>query len=308
MYKITKLLTILFAVLLIAVGCSKKEEPTPSTQNDTEEEVKISLKEKASSNYITSARKNVETSSKKDKDVYSSYVITDKVTSFDTSDGKKIRIDGNKLYVNDEKIDTNVKFKTLYNKVIKTVDGAQYVFLISTNGELYALKLDNLLLPKISTKKKVTNFTSARFNGDTNNSNVVSYVFVLQNDGNFYDVFSNIRYDENIKMMNNGVLVYNDNTVSNMSGFMFEDKSGNYYKIKYSFFAEDKEFGKVTYIVTDNNKLVFGFEKELYMMIYESKSNLSNLSFNKNTSELSFKLGAEDITIEKASCKEYCPN
>ena len=311
MNKITKLLTISLIVLLVAVGCSKKEQPKPAIEvNNTEEEVKVSLRDKSTGNYITGSRKNVSVSSKKDKEYYKYYVINGLDTSFSTSDGKEIRIDDNKqLYVNDKKIDTDVKFKTLYDKIIKTSDGAEYVFLISTNGELYALKLDSLLLPKISTKKKVTNFTDAKYDGDTNNTKVRNYVFVLEEDGNFYEVFSNMRYDENIKMINNAILVYNDNTVTNLNGFVFQDKNGNVYKIKYAFLAEDKEDGNVTYILTDDNKLVFGYEKEYYMMIYELNTGVSNIEYNKNTLELKIKTSNEDIVINKAKCvNNYCPN
>jgi hypothetical protein len=298
--------------LFIFTGCgSKKEESHPIEQieNKTIEEPKITIRERATGTYITKTKKDVIVNSNKDNKMYPNNIINENINTFVAPNGKKIRLDSNKdLYVDDVKIDIDAKFKTLYNKIIKTVDGAEFVFLISTKGEVYALKVDDLLIAKISTKKKVSNFVNIKYTGDTNTTNITTYAFVLESDGNFYDVFSGIRYDENIKMLYNGVLVYPDNTISNMNGFMFENKAGEYYKIKYAFLSNEKAYGNVMYIITEDNKLVFGYENEHYMMIYEANDNLLNFTYDKNDSKLIINLSKEEINPPKVICNEYCPN
>ena len=298
---ILSFMIIILVILIIYVAINKKNN------NNAED----TLKDNIIRTYINKKKKDIVLSEKKDIDTYNDKIITELNNTFNYQNEnitKKIYIDeNNDLYIDDSKIEIDAKFKTLYSKEIVTID-SKYLFLISIDNKLYALNLESLVLSPMTLAHGVTNFVNIYYDSDSDEL-LNNYAFVLQDDGNIYDIFSGLRYDESIKLLFNKILIYNDNTISNMNGFMFETEEGKYHKIKYAFKYQDKEFGDAIMIITDENRYVYSYDKEYFMNTYEGESSIINLEYNQNNNILKIYLDNGNMIEYKATCSKYfCPS
>ena len=218
----------------------------------------------------------------------------------------------------DDKIISNVKFKTLYSPRTEDYDGI-YIYLISNTNNLYymALKennLTNVVVEKIETKYPVLNFTDISYNNDISPSG--NTLFVLEQDGNIYEVASGLRYHENIKLIFDNIMVYEDNTISNVYGEMLEDENGNYFKIKYIFNSNGEDAYLEHYaiiIITEDDRLISIPHNDYSHYAYLDSYKVKSVKFDQ---KYPFQLGKLEIQLEdnavfefKAKCSIwYCPN
>ena len=165
----------------------------------------------ASGIYIKNKKKEVAENNILDREVYSDNIITNIVKKIDYNDYKFFINEDQLLCVNGTIIDDEVKIKTIYDKIIKTYDD-EFIFMISNENLLYAVSIKNLMFTEIYTANKVLNFVDLKYQGD--NSNYNKYVFILEDDGNIYELFSGMRYNINVKILFGELLVYDDNSIS----------------------------------------------------------------------------------------------
>ena len=262
-----------------------------------------------------------------DKDTYKDNIITEIKKSIDYTffNNKKsiigkIYIDDNGyLFITDElnydkrKI-SDIKFKTLYWDGIN-IYSSIYILLISQTNDLYYLKVDSnniktVKVYEVPTKYKVLNFVDINFDNDMLPSK--STLFVLEADGNIYEVNSGIRYKKNIKVLFDSIIVFDDNTVANAYGKMLEDKNGNYYKIKYAFNVKgDKEYHNYDFImiVTEDNKAISILREDNYRYSYEDLFKIKNIAFDKKnpfvTGKLKISFDNNSEFIFDAMCSTY---
>ena len=263
----------------------------------------------------------------KDINAYKDSVINDIITSvnyivYDSNKSiyGKIFIDKAGLHITDENENdlvnlSNLHFKTMYKKEIDYNDGI-FIYLITEEGGTYMLKFDNnnirnTTLDVMPTKYKVTNFVDIDFKLDMPPS--LNTVFVLEEDGNIYDLFSGLRYDENIIGLYNKFYVFDDNSLSNIYGYMYEKNYSNY-KVKYAFkVCEENDFieNDSVIIITENDELFYVKNNEFwsYYMYYKKVKNVSidaKYPFVKSNLKLTFD-DNETINL-KATCSTYfCP-
>ena len=241
-------------------------------------------------------------------------------TFFDENKSLKglIYIGENKnLYIKDDitnvsKKISSINFKTMYTKDIE-YDSGIYVYLISEDNDLYSLSfvstnLEELKINKINLDYKVLNFVDVNFDYDI--TGPFNSLFVLADDGNIYDVSSNIIYSENIKSLYYDLYVLNNNIMTNKYGDILMNKNKEYYKIKNIFETyEDNYFsGKNTkIIITEDNKLLY-FDS-MFLKINEYSLNVKKVDFDtyypyvKGNLKIIFQ---DDSFVEfKASCNQF---
>lgn len=170
-------------------------------------------------------------------------------------------------------------------------------------------KIENsdIFLTKVVTNSNVLNFVNINYNSDLDNTQ--NLVFVLLDNGNIYEAFSDLRYNPNFKIIFDNVMVYPDKSMSNVSGYIFKDSNGNDYKIKYIITTKEKGIDDVIIIITEDNKFIFGYVKEQLQIIYEKTSKVTNVVCDTASpfTEGNLKVYFEDKHIEfyKASCSKY---
>ena len=254
---------------------------------------------------------NIEDNTTLDKDTYHDKIITDKVTSINY-DNKNIHINDNgELYIDDSKINTDILFNTLYDKVITNYDD-KYLFLISIDQVLYILylnDLDNLYVREITTLDKVLNFTSL---GETNNSEVRN-LYILLADGNIYEALNGLRYDNNKTILFNNIIVFSDKTLANVSGYSLKDKNSNKYKVKYAFMTISDDDNNYLIIITDDNRYITISSSDGYMTVYENPSKVKNITYDNNIPQTNGNLkitlsNNKEINIEAMCGIDYCIN
>lgn len=236
----------------------------------------------------------------------------------------KIYIDkNNELHITDDlesidKVISELKFKDL--KPLESDEyGALYVYLISNDNKLYYLMLDtnniyDAAVYEIEMNKPVLSFSNISYDNDVSPSS--STLFVLCSDGNIYEVTSKLRYHNNIKLVFGRVMVYEDNTMSNIYGKMFEDNNGNYYKIKYIFnaLASDAFLDKpVGIIITEDNQLIVSIIDEYYRRINVANKKIKNIEFDKKSPFVTGKLklefeGGKKMEFDANCSVYYCIN
>lgn len=216
----------------------------------------------------------------------------------------------------EDKIISDIKFKTLYLLDSNDYNGI-YIYLISLTNKLYYFALhDNELkdmdIKPISTRYPVMNFTNISYENDISPSG--STLFVLEQDGNIYEIASDTRYHENIKLLFDSLLVYDDNTVANIYAKVYRNSEGKEFKAKYLLNAEASDFIRMPtmIMITEDNEVVFISQVDYnYEYIYYSK--LKDIKYESNYPFTSSKL---NLTFENNNSLEfsaycslwYCPN
>lgn len=278
-------------------------------------------------NKLSNAKKDLIYSDTLDKDTYSNEIINEQRTNINYNfyDDKKSIV--GKIYIDDDKYlnitNTNendilrlpgIKFRTMYLKEVKYNDGI-YLWLISEDNDLYCVSLTSnnikeTKLTKIDTKYKVLNFTNLNFDSDLLPSG--NTLFVLEEDGNIYEITSGLRYTSEIKSIFDNILVFKDNTIANIYGNVFENKEGKLYKIKYVFNSKPSEVLKnheALLIITDDNKLISALYDEKLNYVHEFSKKIKSINFEKNVPFVNGKLiitFEDDYNLEfDAYCSAY---
>lgn len=285
--------------------------------NTTDTEV-IDFKKNTTSLHVINRKKHLVEENIIDKDVYQKNIITNILTDFSYNNGNVvINInDNNELVINDKIVSNDLKFKTLYDKIVFNGD-KEYLFLISNDNKLYNLSLteiniDNNIFPltELVTVGNVLNFVDINFDSDSDKTN--NLIFILLDNGKIYEAFSGLRYNSKIKLLFDNILVYQDKTISNVSGYIFKDENNNEYKIKYAFMTKENN-DDVILIITEDNKMFFGYVKEQLFNYYVKKMVVKDILYDNNNymSKGLLKVYYEDDSVEEyeAICsKNYCVN
>ena len=285
--------------------------------NTTDTEI-IGFKKNTTSLHVINRKKHLEEENIIDKDVYQKNIITNILTDFSYNNGNVvINInENNELVINDKIVFNDLKFKTLYDKIIFNGD-KEYLFLISNDNKLYNLSLteiniDNNIFPltELVTEGNVLNFVDINFDSDSDKTN--NLIFILLDNGKIYEAFSGLRYNSKIKLLFDNILVYQDKTISNVSGYIFKDENNNEYKIKYAFMTKENN-DDVILIITEDNKMFFGYVKEQLFNYYVKKMVVKDILYDNNNymSKGLLKVYYEDDSVEEyeAICsKNYCVN
>lgn len=285
--------------------------------NTTDTEI-IGFKKNTTSLHVINRKKHLEEENIIDKDVYQKNIITNILTDFSYNNGNVvINInENNELVINDKIVFNDLKFKTLYDKIIFNGD-KEYLFLISNDNKLYNLSLteiniDNNIFPltELVTEGNVLNFVDINFDSDSDKTN--NLIFILLDNGKIYEAFSGLRYNSKIKLLFDNILVYQDKTISNVSGYIFKDENNNEYKIKYAFMTKENN-DDVILIITEDNKMFFGYVKEQLFNYYVKKMVVKDILYDNNNymSKGLLKVYYEDGSVEEydAICsKNYCVN
>ena len=281
---------------------------------------------------IADNKKNYNWPDEKDNELYKEYIITEnrKKINYEFSYGNE-KIVG-EIYIDDEGFlhitETNekndklllpaVKFKTMFAREDMQSIGMIWVYLISEDNDLSYLTLrsnniNEVSVIKIDTKYPVTNFTNLNYYNDSPPSR--NTFFVLEEDGNIYEIMSGYRYIPNVKFLFESIAVFDDNTMANPYGLMLQDRNGNNYKIKYIFNTssknKDKLFGEDAQIIITEDDQLFAINSYTHISIANSK--VKTIKFDKR---LPFESGALYIELENyaefnfdAYCSTYyCVN
>lgn len=276
---------------------------------------------------VKNSKKDLIYDNELDKVTYSDKIINNDVTSVDYTfyDNAKSIVgkiyigEDKKLYIsNDNEYDvvkvSNLKFKTIYT-LENTNSSGLHTYLITEDNKLYYFGLltnniRNVKLIEIETKYNVISFVNVRFQDDMVPAD--NKVFVLESDGNIYEINSGLRYKENIKSIFNAILAFEDNTVANLYGKMLEDKYGNYYKIKYMFLADaNKKYidYKSIILITEDNKMLSVLAEDDFDYVYEDVAKVKNIVFNKQMpfieGELVIELDDDSKYTFNAFCSAY---
>ena len=260
----------------------------------------------------------------KDKILYKEYIITDDlkeieytyIVNNDESITGKIYIDDNKnLYITDivnKKIykPSDYKFKTLHKR--ENDYNEVNVYLISEDNNLFLLTLSSSEIKTSKVKpifesKKVYNFVNLSYKSDIYKNG--SSLFVLADDGNIYDVKTEIRYNSDIISMYDKFYVLKDKTMIDMWGRTYVDSNKNPYKIKYVFSAtKNKIIDKETImIITSDNKLLYIIYGD--NNVHEFNKKIKDVKFDGNKIARKSKLKIifeNDYKIEfDAACNKY---
>lgn len=246
----------------------------------------------------------------KNVDYYYAVSVLDEILS-----GKVYIDEDNLLHItvsdsNDDVVVSDIPFKTIY-KLAKPSYGSLSIFLISLDNDLYYLSLNSndinsAEVVKINLDYKITNFTKLTFKGDE----TISYntLLVLSDDGNIYDITSGLRYDPNIKLLFDNVIVYKDLSFSNVYGKMFTDDNDIKYKIKYAFMANEtveeneKTSAKIIIIITNDDRLLVSHSSDLFNETYENEKKVKTVTFN---SKNPMTYGNLTITFVDGSILQY---
>ena len=272
---------------------------------------------------------NLKWPDEKDEVLYKDSIITTDVKEVEYTFYDKIKSIIGKIYIDNnnllhitddndyrDKVTSTVKFKTMKTRESRDMYDSIYVYLISTDNKLYVLilKSNNIYeyqISEITTKRQVLNFTNLSYDNDMYPSG--NTLFVLENDGNIYDIFSGNRYMENVKFIFDTIAVYNDNTISNIYGNMFENKDGKNYKIKYVFdtSASNELIGEdAIIIITEDNELIVINE---YKKFSVANLKVKSVKFDKNMPFISGKIVLElengkEIKLNGSCSLYYCTN
>ena len=290
---------------------------------------KYKVYEKNKNNYFFSdtipekTKNNIVYSEKKDQDIYKEYIITNdlKEVEYTYIDNNKsitgkIYIDDNKnLYITDivnKKIykPSDYKFKTLHKR--ENDYNEVNVYLISEDNNLFLLTLSSGEIKTSKVKpifesKKVYNFVNLSYKSDIYKNG--SSLFVLADDGNIYDVKTEIRYNSDIISMYDKFYVLKDKTMIDMWGRTYVDSNKNPYKIKYVFSAtKNKIIDKETImIITSDNKLLYIIYGD--NNVHEFNKKIKDVKFDGNKIARKSKLKIifeNDYKIEfDAACNKY---
>ena len=290
---------------------------------------KYKVYEKKKNNYFFSdtipekTKNNIVYSEKKDQDIYKEYIITNDLkdveyTYIDNNKSitGKIYIDDNKnLYITDivnKKIykPSDYKFKTLHKR--ENDYNEVNVYLISEDNNLFLLTLSSGEIKTSKVKpifesKKVYNFVNLSYKSDIYKNG--SSLFVLADDGNIYDVKTEIRYNSDIISMYDKFYVLKDKTMIDMWGRTYVDSNKNPYKIKYVFSAtKNKIIDKETImIITSDNKLLYIIYGD--NNVHEFNKKIKDVKFDGNKIARKSKLKIifeNDYKIEfDAACNKY---
>ena len=290
---------------------------------------KYKVYEKNKNNYFFSdtipekTKNNIVYSEKKDQDIYKEYIITNDLkdveyTYIDNNKSitGKIYIDDNKnLYITDivnKKIykPSDYKFKTLHKR--ENDYNEVNVYLISEDNNLFLLTLSSGEIKTSKVKpifesKKVYNFVNLSYKSDIYKNG--SSLFVLADDGNIYDVKTEIRYNSDIISMYDKFYVLKDKTMIDMWGRTYVDSNKNPYKIKYVFSAtKNKIIDKETImIITSDNKLLYIIYGD--NNVHEFNKKIKDVKFDGNKIARKSKLKIifeNDYKIEfDAACNKY---
>lgn len=276
--------------------------------------------------------KNIKYDDKRDIELYKDYIITEDVKRYEYTlfDSEKsvvgtIYIDDNGyLHVSSENdYDDIIVSKTKFRTMLANPKSFEYdnilIYLISEDNKLHYLKLSDSDIRKsiigdIYTRWPVKNFTTISYNNDIEPSG--NTLFVLEEDNNIFEVVSRYRYIPNVKFIFDHIMVFEDNTIANVYGAIFEDKYGSYYKIKYIFNTTSND--KLTtqdfiVVITETNELILISDSEGFEKIHVANSKVKNVEFNKNVpfipGELVIELESGDKINFTGSCSSYfCVN
>ena len=261
-----------------------------------------------------------------DEEKYKEYILDDvKTINFtmyrnDKSVEGRIYIDNEKkLHITDDLLNYDNTISNLKVKTIKADENdmfdAMYVYLITEDKKLFymSLKSNNVYdaeIYEIFTNRPVLGFSDISYENDISPSS--NTLFVLCDDGNIYEVSSGLRYHENIKLIFDNIMIYEDNTISNVYGGMFEDENGKYYKIKYIFNVaqSDTFLGKeVLIIITEDNEAIIALKPDRYMEIHVADTKVKTVEFEP---KFPFVLGKLTLVFEngkrfelQANCSTY---
>ena len=290
---------------------------------------KYKVYEKNKNNYFFSdtipekTKNNIVYSEKKDQEIYKEYIRTNDLKDveyryIDNSKNitGKIYIDDNKnLYITDivnKKIykPSDYKFKTLHKR--ENDYNEVNVYLISEDNNLFLLTLSSGEIKTSKVKpifesKKVYNFVNLSYKSDIYKNG--SSLFVLADDGNIYDVKTEIRYNSDIISMYDKFYVLKDKTMIDMWGRTYVDSNKNPYKIKYVFSAtKNKIIDKETImIITSDNKLLYIIYGD--NNVHEFNKKIKDVKFDGNKIARKSKLKIifeNDYKIEfDAACNKY---
>ncbi len=318
-----KLLIILIILILSGLGFLTyyKYRNKPNNASDNQ---KLIIRK------LTHKKKDLVYSDILDKDTYKNNIITKYFDEFeytlydnDKSLIGKVYLDENKnLYITSdneyevEKI-SNIKFDKMYSYQ-ETLASGLHVYLISEDGKLYyygllSNNINDVKLVEIKTKYKAIDFVDINFDADMDPA--VDKLFVLEDDGNIYEINSSLRYKEDIKSVFNYILVYPDKTFSNLYGNMIEDDNGNYYKVKYIFYADANDeylpYESII-IVTDDNRFISILDEDNFEYSYEDPLKVKSIEFDKKHpfeyGKLKVDFGEEEITFDAGCSSYYCIN
>lgn len=172
------------------------------------------------------------------------------------------------------------------------------IYLLSEDNNIYLIEnisqdINKINVKKIDTQKKVKNFTTAKIRNDIYLTTDV--LFLLYDDGNFYNLNNNLRYDKNIISLYDLFYIMPNNeiiTKDNKSILINNEKV----KIKYCFdvFTDNfvPKYSKI--IITSDDKLVYyDYNKKEYYYL------------NANVKEISYK---ESIPYVKSNLKIWLDN
>lgn len=218
-----------------------------------------------------------------------------------------------KLYIVNERKDifykvSDITFRTLFVK--KEYSDGLYLYLISTNNELYLFSLATTDIKDSKVEMFYIDFSVQSFvNIEYKNDNLepINSIFVLSTDNIIYDAFSSVPYSDKTLCLDNRYLIYEDNTISDIEGNVFSDINGKEYKIKYLFYIYEYEILVDSIIITEDDKLIYLDRDEYY--IVEAKQKIKNIEMKDNGKDKisNLKIIFEDNLIRnyEASYGEY---
>ena len=304
--KMIATLIVILVLIIIVIGIYKINLNHKPVNNAKKEKITYELK-----NYISD-----EINETVDEIKYKDNIIYENLLSIDfnfyhesKSITGKFYIDENKLLhivdkTNNETdiIISNNKFKTMYTKEF-VYDSGIFIYLLTEDGKLFEAELTsnnikNVKLIDFFLNYKIKNFVNLNFKTDVSPSAIG--LLVLADDGNIYDVFTGIRYTENLTSLFDMIYVTNDNKIINRYGKILENNEQQY-KIKYVYMNYDSTESAEILIVTEDNKLlVHNYLKENFVEEYVSK--VKNLSFDV---EYPFEVSNLRIEFENNEKKEF---
>ena len=229
-----------------------------------------------------------------DEDEYSSLVpeykriIIFEITNLDDNNKKtKIKLeikDDKKVYVtinNDTKKLSDTSFLSLlwYQEGYSVAK----IYLLDVDNNIYLLEnisenINDISINKIDTLMNIKNFTKAKIKTDIYLTS--DLLFLLNNDGNFYNLSNNLRYDKDIISLYDLFYVMPNNeivTKDNKSIVIDNEKI----KIRYCFLVYSNNFvakNSKIIITTDDRLVYYDFDKKEY---YYLDAKVKELSFKE---------------------------
>lgn len=257
-----------------------------------------------------------------DEDEYSSLVpeykriIIFEITNLDDNNKKtKIKLeikDDKKIYVtinNETKKLSDTSFLSLlwhqegYNVAkIYVLDDDNNIYILENISE----NINDISINKIDTLMNIKNFTKAKIKNDIYLTS--DLLFLLNDDGNFYNLSNNLRYDKDIISLYDLFYVMPNNeivTKDNKSIVIDNEKI----KIKYCFLVYSDNFvakNSKIIITTDDRLVYYDFDKKEYYYLDAKVKELSfkeSIPYIKSNLKIWFDNGKK---VElKAACNQY---